>query len=140
MQWISSTLPRHGWPNNRAEFHKACMINRERKRERYLRDPLPVRLAGLAADFERIASSARHATGTASVVEMLEESQYYIEWTAAEAEPEVAGELVDIQRMVAAWRRAWPEAQHSPAIRTLLSVQAKKWADQVLDYSGVLDR
>jgi hypothetical protein len=116
------------------------MINRERKRERYLRDPLPIRLAGLAADFERIASSARHPAGAASVVEMLEESQYYIEWTAAEAEPEVAGELVDIQRMVAAWRRAWPEAQHSPAQRTLLSVQAKKWADQVLDYSGVLEQ
>jgi hypothetical protein len=116
------------------------LINRERKRERYLRDPLPVRLAGLAADFERIASSARHAAGTASVVEMLEESQYYIEWTAAEAEPQVAGELVDIQRMLAAWRRAWPEAQHSPAQRTLLSVQAKKWSDQVLDYSGLLDQ
>ena len=108
--------------------------------ERFLRDPLPIRLAGLAANFERIASSARHATGAASVVEMLEESQYYIEWTAAEAEPQVAGELVDIQRLIAAWRRAWPEAQHSPTQRTLLSVQAKIWADQVLDYSGVLDR
>ena len=116
------------------------MINRERKRERYLRDPLPIRLAGLAANFERIASSARHPGGSASVIEMLEESQYYIEWTAAEAEPQVAGELVDIQRIVAAWRRAWSEAQYSPAQRTLLSVQAKKWADQVLDYSGLLDQ
>ena len=116
------------------------MINRERKKERYLRDPLPIRLAGLAADFERIASSARHPTGSASVVEMLEESQYYIEWTAAEAELYVAGELVDIQRLIAAWRRAWSEAQYSPAQRTLLSVQAKKWADQVLDYSGLLDQ
>jgi hypothetical protein len=114
------------------------MINRERKRERYLRDPLPIRLAGMAADFERIASSARHPSGTVSVVEMLEESQYYIEWTAADTEPQVAGELVDIQRMVAAWRRAWPEAQNNLAQRTLLSVQAKKWADQVLDYSGLL--
>jgi hypothetical protein len=116
------------------------VINRDRKRERYLRDPLPIRLAGLAADFERIASSARHTAGAVSVTEMLEESQYYIEWTAAEAEPQVAGELVDIQRMVAAWRRAWPEAQTSSAQRTLLSVQAKKWADQVLEYSGVLEQ
>jgi hypothetical protein len=116
------------------------VINRDRKRERYLRDPLPIRLAGLAADFERIASSARHAAGAVSVTEMLEESQYYIEWTAAEAEPQVASELVDIQRMIAAWRRAWPEAQTSPAQRTLLSVQAKKWADQVLEYSGVLEQ
>jgi hypothetical protein len=39
---------------------------------------LPIRLAGLAANFERIASSARHPGGSASVIEMLEESQYYI--------------------------------------------------------------
>ena len=115
------------------------MKNREQKKERYLRDPLPVRLAGLAADLTRVASSARHATGSASVVEMLEESQYYIEWTAAEAEPDVAGELVDIQRMIAAWRHAWPEAQHSASQRTLLVIQAKKWADRVLEYSGLLD-
>jgi hypothetical protein len=112
------------------------MINKEKKQARYLRDPLPVRLAGLAADFARIASSARHEDGAANVADMLEEAQYYIEWTAAEAEPEIAGELVDLQRMVTLWRRAWTEAQHSLPQRTLLSVQAKKWSDQVLDYSG----
>jgi hypothetical protein len=70
---------------------------------------------------------------------MLEESQYYIEWTAAEAEPEIAAELVDIQRMIGLWRKAWPEARHNRTQRTLLSVQAKKWADMVLDFSGMAD-
>jgi len=115
------------------------MINKERKQQRYLADPLPVRLAGLASDLARVSSSARHASGSSSVEKMLEESQYYIEWTAAEAPPEVAAELVDIQRMIVLWRRAWPEVQHIPAQRTLLSVQAKKWSDIVLDYSGLLD-
>ena len=113
------------------------MINKDRKRERFLRDPLPVRLAGLASDLARVASSARREVGAESVASMLEESQYFIEWTAAEAEPEVAAELVDIQRMVALWRKAWPEAQLSRTQRTLLSVQAKKWSDQVLAYSGL---
>jgi len=113
------------------------MIAKDRKRERFLRDPLSVRLAGLAADLARVASSARHETGAESVATMLEESQYYIEWTAAEAEPEIAVELVDIQRMVALWRKAWPEAQANRTQRTLLSVQAKKWADQVLEWSGL---
>lgn len=115
------------------------MINKERKQQRYLADPLPVRLAGLAADLARISSSARNASGSSNVEKMLEESQYYIEWTAAEATPEVAAELVDIQRMIVLWRRAWPEIQHSPAQRTLLSVQSKKWSDVVLDYSGILE-
>ena len=114
------------------------MKNLEQKRERYLKDPLPVRLGGLAADLARIASSARHAQGSASVAEMIEESRYLIEWTAAEAEPEIAGELVDIQRLLTLWRSAWPEAQHSKTQRTLLSVQAKKWSDQILGYSGLL--
>jgi hypothetical protein len=114
------------------------VIHREQKKERYLRDPLPVRLGGLAADLARIASSARFPAAAASVEQMLEESQYFIEWTAAEAEPEIAAELVDIQLMIAIWRKAWPDAQQSQAQRTLLSVQAKKWSDQVLDYSGLL--
>ncbi len=114
------------------------MNNPNHLRERYLRDPLPFRLAGLAADLGRIASSARHPAGSASVVEMLKESQYFIEWTAAEAEPEIAVELVDIQIMLSLWLKAWPEAQHNQAQRTLLSFQAKKWSDQVLDYSGLL--
>jgi hypothetical protein len=116
------------------------MKNKERKKERFLRDPLPIRLGSLAADLARIASSARHTNGVSSVSEMLEESQYYIEWTAADAEPEIAGELVDIQRLIALWRSAWPEAQHNQKQRTLLSIQAKKWSDQVLEYSRLLQK
>ncbi len=99
-----------------------------------MRDPLPVRLAGLAADLGRVSSSARQVSGGESVAQMLEESQYYIEWTAGEAEPEIAAELVDIQIMVASWRKAWPEAQHNQTQRTLLCILAKKWSDQVLDF------
>ena len=62
------------------------MKNRERIQARFLRDALPARLAGLAADLGRVASSARHATGGAAATAMLEESQYLIEWTAAEGE------------------------------------------------------
>lgn len=113
------------------------MINKEKKKARFLRDPLSIRLASLAADLGRVASSARHETGLQAVSEMLEESVYFIEWTAAEAEPEIAAELVDIQRMITLWREAWPEMAKSTTQRTLLAVQAKKWSDQVLDFSGL---
>ncbi len=108
------------------------MNNPERIRERFLRDPLPVRLAGLAADLARVASSARRPTGAEAAAAMLEESQYLIEWTSDAAPPEVAEELMNIQVLVALWRRAWPEAQRSPLQRSLLAVQAKQWADQVM--------
>lgn len=114
------------------------MKNSDQRRKRYLRDPLPIRLGGLAANLGRIFSLARGISDTA-LEAMFEESLYLVEWTAADAEPEVAAALVDIQLLLALWRKAWPEAQQHKAQRTLLSVQARKWADQVLDYSGLLD-
>jgi hypothetical protein len=107
-------------------------------RARYLADSMPKRLGALAADLARVASSAR-AGRAESVTLMLEESQHFIEWAAAEAEPDVAAELVDIQVMLALWRQLWPEAQRIPNQRALLSMQAKKWSDQVLEYSGLLE-
>ena len=111
------------------------MKNQDHIRARYLKDALPVRLAGLAADLGRVASSARHATGGEAVAAMLEESQYFIEWTAAEAPLEVAEELVNLQVMLALWRRAWPDMQHSQSQRGLLAAQAGQWADQVLRHA-----
>jgi hypothetical protein len=118
------------------------MNNIARIKERYLKDDLPRRLGGLAADLARIASSARHPAGSESVAAMLEESQYFIEWTAGdlvETDIEAAAELVDIQVMLALWRRAWADASQNPHQRSLLSLQAKKWSDQVLGYSGLLN-
>lgn len=115
------------------------MNNLAEIRARYLADPLPQRLGALAADLARVSSSARHPNRAASVALMLEESQHFIEWVAAETEPEIAVELVDIQVMVALWRRLWPDAQHTSTQRALLALQAKKWSDQVLGYSGLLD-
>jgi len=110
------------------------MKNREHLRERYLRDAWPTRLAGLAASLGRVASGARRATGGAATQAMLEECQYFIEWTAAEMPLDLAEELVDVQVLLALWRRAWPEAQHSTSQRSLLAVQAAQWTERILRY------
>jgi hypothetical protein len=44
--------------------------------------------------------------------------------------------LVNIQVLIALWRCAWPEAQCHPQQRTILSAQAKAWADQILGLAG----
>lgn len=114
------------------------MTNKEQKRERYLRDPLPRRLGGLAATFGRISSSARASADPAVALRLLEEAKYYIEWTAAETEPEAAAELVSMQTLIALWEKVWESAFQNPAQRTLLSVQAKQWSDRTLELSGLL--
>ncbi len=112
------------------------MKNKESIRERYLKDTLPTRLAGLASTLSKVASSARREGGAEVVADLLEEGQYFIEWAAGETEPEIAAELVDIQVMLSLWRNAWQEAQHSPRQRSILSVQAKLWSDKIMQYAG----
>jgi hypothetical protein len=76
------------------------MKDKEKLRERYMRDPLPRRLGRLAATLARISSSARLAMGPAIVLQHIDEARHLIEWTAAEAEPEIAAELVQTQRLL----------------------------------------
>ena len=113
------------------------MMNKEKLRERFLRDPLPRRLGGLAATLGRISSAARNSTDPAVIANLLDEAKHLIEWTAADAEPETASELVHIQTMIALWQRAWSESSQNSRQRILLSVQAKEWADKAVDFSGL---
>ena len=79
-------------------------------RVRYMRDGLPVRLGGLAANLSRIKSFAS-LEGNCEAVERLTlaparsagvgESKYFIEWTAAEAKVSAAAELVELQVQLA---------------------------------------
>ena len=114
------------------------MTNRNKLRERFLRDPLPRRLGGLASTLGRISSSARKSTDPNMVSDLLDEAKCLIEWTAADAEPETAAELVRMQTMISLWQRAWKEASQNPKQRILLSVQAKDWSDKVVDFSGLV--
>jgi TolB-like protein len=114
------------------------MANKEKLRERFLRDPLPRRLGGLAATLGRISSVARKSSDPANVARLLEEAKYLIEWTAADAEPEVAAELVSMQTLINLWGKAWEQDSQNKAQRTLLSVQAKHWSDLAMDFSGLI--
>jgi len=113
------------------------MIDKERLRERFLRDPLPRRLGGLAATLGRISSSARKSSDPAIVSDLLDEARHLIEWTAGETEPEVAAELVHIQILLTVWQKAWETVSQNPHERLLLSLQAKDWSDKAVDFSGL---
>ncbi|PIX44647.1 MAG: hypothetical protein COZ56_04090 [Armatimonadetes bacterium CG_4_8_14_3_um_filter_58_9] len=114
------------------------MTNREKLRARYLRDAVPVRLGGLAATLARISSSARDASSPAVVANLLDEAKHLIEWTAVETSPDVATELVQMQRLIVLWERAWSTACQEPSQRVLLSAQAKAWSNKALEASGLM--
>ena len=112
--------------------------NKEKLRERFLRDPLPRRLGALSATLGRISSSARNSNNPEVVTDLLDEAKHLIEWTAAEAEVETAAELVRMQRIITLWLSVWDENSESHSQRVLLSVQAKDWSDRAIDFSGLL--
>jgi len=114
------------------------MTNKEKLRERFLRDPLPRRLGGLAATLGRISSSARKSADPNIVSNLLDEAKHLIEWTAADTEPETAAELVKMQTLLTLWQKAWTDASQNPQQRLLLSIQAKDWSDKAVDFSGLV--
>ncbi len=107
--------------------------------EKFRTQPLARQIGALAANLARISTCARWEPPTDVVIPMLNESIQFIEWIASETTPEISAELVDLQVMLGLWRESWTKAQENSKQRTLLSFQAYKWSNQVLDYSGLLN-
>ena len=114
------------------------MNNQEAIRERYLRDPLPIRLGGLAANLARVESFSNHPDHSAVVEHLLEESKYFIEWTALDATLDLQAELVELQRQLAQWQYHWNEIWADPRRRATVAEQAGIWSKKLLERSGLL--
>lgn len=115
------------------------MKNLSEIRERYMRDTLPIRLGGLAANLARVHSFAKNPSNREAVNSLLDESKYFIEWTAGETEVEIAAELVEIQIQLACWQRNWEQVWADRTARAMIGEQAHAWSSKVLENSGLLD-
>lgn len=114
------------------------MKDRSAIRERYLRDSLPVRLGGLAANLSRIKSFAAYEGGREAVASLLDESKFFTEWTGAEASVEAAGELVELQIQLALWQQSWDRIWSNREQRQEVAEHASIWSKRVLEISGLL--
>ena len=106
--------------------------------ERYMRDGLPIRLGGLATNLMRIASVADHPGSRDVVDSLLEESKFFVEWTAPDASVDKQAALVELQVRLAVWQLRWHSDFTDPAKRAHLAREARVWADGVLEMSGLL--
>jgi hypothetical protein len=104
----------------------------------FLKESSARQLGALAATLGRIASSAEKTARAKAIVPMLDECLQFIEWTLSEQTETASRELKEISVMLKLWRDGWEHAQTDEHLRSLLSVQAKKWSDQTLEYSGLL--
>ena len=113
------------------------MRDRTAIRERYLRDALPVRLGGLAANLARVKSFSDHPGHRDVVESLLDESKFFIEWTAPDAGLDVQAELVELQLQLARWQRTWATIWDDPVQRTAVAEHAGAWSERVLEMSGL---
>ncbi len=106
--------------------------------ERYLQDSIPVRLGGLAANLRRIKSFATQEASRAAVASLIEESKYFIEWTARDTQMETAAQLVELQVQLARWQQNWPQIWSDPSLRQQIAEESFAWSARVLALSGLL--
>jgi hypothetical protein len=114
------------------------MNNLEARRERYLKDSLQVRLGGLAANLARISSFAKNPANQEAVRSLIDESKFFIEWTASEAELETSAKLVELQLELALLQRRFDKTWSDEASRFDIGRQAKDWSNQVLANAGLI--
>ncbi len=106
--------------------------------ERYLKDALPIRLGGLAANLARIKSFSDHPDHRDVVESLLDESKFFIEWTAPDAELGLQAELVELQLQLACWGLNWKEIWSDPERRAAAAGKAHIWSERILEMSGLL--
>ncbi len=107
-------------------------------KERYMRDDLPVRLGGLAANLSRIKSFSANEASKDAVESLIDESKMFIEWTAAQAEISTAEKLVELQIQLALWQLRWGTIWNDTLKRKQIAEQSSLWSRQVLEMSGLL--
>jgi hypothetical protein len=112
--------------------------NLDEKKARFQNENIPHRLGHVASNLARIRSFFNRAYKKGVEV-VIDETEWFIEWTAAEIEPEQAEELVNIQVQLARWQmnldNIWLDELH----RVEIAKQAEIYSQKVLNMSGLLD-
>lgn len=115
------------------------MTKLEKRRARYLQDPILVRLGGLAANLGRIASFSKNENHREVVSSVFQESKWFIEWTAADLNVHQAAELVSLQIQLALWQLQANEKWYDKEWRVELASNSKQWSERLLEMSGLLE-
>jgi len=86
----------------------------------------------------RIKSPSQNAANGELIESLLQESKLFIEWTAQDAEIEIASELVELQIHLACWQYSWAGILEDAQQRMRVGEQGRIWSGKVLNMSGLL--
>ena len=105
-----------------------------------MRDELPTRLGGLAANLARVRSVSRNPLNEEVVFSLFEESKFFIEWTAAETALETTEELIELQLQIAIWQRSWRSIWKDEDKRNEIASLSASWSNRIIERSGLLKK
>ena len=114
----------------------------------YLQSDISQQLSSLADRLEqlavctsnRIATICNDADDLSSVLELIRESQYFIEWTAPNLSIDDAATLVDLGRILAGWKYQWTEISSNPASVLKVSNLAQSWHKRLCTEFAIHER
>lgn len=112
--------------------------NLDEKKVRTPYEDIPHRLGHIASNLARVRSFCNSAYKKGVEV-VIDETEWFIEWIAAEIEPEQAEELVNIQVQLARWQINLDNILLDELRRGEVAKQAETYSQRVLDMSGLLD-
>jgi len=115
------------------------MTKLEGLRDRYMNDPVPVRLGGLAANLARVAGFSKHDGHREAISSILQEGKWFIEWTAPDLDIEDSADLVRLQVQMALWDLQCSGKWHDNDWRQTLITESERWSQRVLNMSGLLE-
>lgn len=110
------------------------MKNIAQIKERYLKESFNMKLGHLASDLARIATFLdKNATK-----DLIEESKFFIEWTAGEASFDVQVLLAEMQSKLALCQRRILTQKADNSDFEDLRESAKAWSERLLEISGLI--
>lgn len=111
-------------------------MNVELIRNRYLKDSFPKRLGALSANLARIASCSKRVKDTKVIKGLLQESEYFIEWTVPDIPVDLQEKLVELQIWLGVWLYRFNRGKNG---FEQLAKESERWSEEILGASGLID-
>jgi hypothetical protein len=115
------------------------MNNLNTIKERFMKDPLQVRLGGIAANLARVYSFSKNPLNKTAVENLLDESKYFIEWTANDSDTVIKEFLVHLQIQIALWQLNYSNIWDNDLKKLELSNASKEYSNKILELSGLIN-
>ncbi|MBE9177789.1 hypothetical protein IQ268_04235 [Oculatella sp. LEGE 06141] len=108
----------------------------------YLQNDTATQINRLAANLAQIKAFAQVGAEEQRAQDLIRESQFFIEWVVPslnlETEPDLATELVALQRQLSRWKLHFSTLWSNSGDRLHVAQLSQDWSDRLLSFSSLI--